>query len=141
MSADETADPPRRYEIEPDPAWDWDDEVDGVLTVELSWAPDALAGRLETLVASPELVAALSREGLTGYTTGPARGYFDEQSDEAETGAAVPELVQFIVGEDPTADFFYQHTQGLVISERALTLLQPRCRNLTVQAAGSDKDD
>jgi hypothetical protein len=94
----------RRYEIDPDPVWDGSDVQDGVLTVELSWVPDALAGRPPELVASPELVTVLLREGLTGFTTGAVRASFDEQSPAAEQGVAVPELVRLIVGDDPSAD-------------------------------------
>jgi hypothetical protein len=48
-----------RYFVEPDPAWDLS-ELDGeTLSVELSWIPDALAGRLEELVATPPLTQAL----------------------------------------------------------------------------------
>ncbi|GGQ56330.1 hypothetical protein [Couchioplanes azureus] len=136
MSTDEPNGGPRRYEIDPDPAWDLSDVQDGVLTVELSWVPDSLAGRPPALVASPELVAALSAEGLTGYTTGAARASFDEDSPAAEEGVAVPELVRLIVGDDPAADFFYERSQGLVVSERALALLQAQCRNLTVTPVG-----
>lgn len=41
-------------------------------------------------------------------------------------------MVRLIVGDDASADFFYVRNQGLVVSERALALLQARCRNLTV---------
>lgn len=136
MSTDQPNGAPRRYEIDPDPAWDLYDEEDGVLSVELSWVPDPLAGRPPELVASPELVTALSAEGLTGYTTGAARGYFNEYTPAAEEGAAVPELVRLIVGEDPAADFSYERSQGLTVSERALALLQARCQNLTVRPTG-----
>jgi len=132
MSADKPNGGPRRYEIDPDPVWDLSDVRDGVLTVELSWVPDALAGRPPELVAGPELVAALHREGLTGYTTGAARATFDEQSPAAEEGVAVPELLRLIVGDDASADLSYQPVRGLVVSERALTVLQSHCHNLTV---------
>ncbi|MFC6018035.1 hypothetical protein ACFP2T_17685 [Plantactinospora solaniradicis] len=136
MSTDEPNGTPRRYKIAPDPAWDWCDEEDGVLSVELSWAPDPLAGRPPELVASPELVTALSAERLTGYTTGTARGTFGDGAFGVEEGATVPELVRLIVGEDPAADFSYERSQGLTVSERALALLQARCQNLTVKPAG-----
>jgi hypothetical protein len=136
MSTDLTNDTPRRYKVDPDPAWDGSDQEDGVLTVELSWVPDQLAGRPPELVAGPELVTTLAAEGLTGYTTGAVRASFDEQSVAAEAGAVVPELVRLIAGEDPAADFFYERSQGLIISERALALLQPRCQNLTVRPVG-----
>jgi hypothetical protein len=136
MSTDKPNGGPRRYRIDPDPVWDGYDVQDGALTVELSWVPDALAGRPPELVASPELVTVLLREGLTGYTTGAVRASFDEQSLAAEQGVAVPELVRLIVGKDPSADFFYERGSGLVISERALALVQARCQNLTVRPAG-----
>ncbi|WP_328468404.1 hypothetical protein OHA21_51705 [Actinoplanes sp. NBC_00393] len=132
MSSDKPDGGPRRYEIDPDPAWDLSDEQDGVLTVELSWVPDSLAGRPPELVASPELVAVMAGAGLTGYTTGAARATFDEQSPAAEEGVPVPELVQLIVGTDASADFSLEQGFGLVLSERALAVIQPHCRNLTV---------
>ena len=137
MSTEQSSGAPRRYAIAPDPAWDWYDEEDGgVLSVELSWAPDALAGRPPELVASPELAEALAAEGLTGFSTGPARGYFTEGAIGVDEGAAPPELVRLIVGEDPSADFSYERSEGLTVTERALTLLQARCQNLTVKSAG-----
>jgi hypothetical protein len=33
--------PSARFVIEPDPAWDGADEIDGELVVEVSWLPDA----------------------------------------------------------------------------------------------------
>jgi hypothetical protein len=135
MSTDEPH-APRRYEIDPDPVWDLSDVRDGVLHVELSWVPDALAGRPPGLVADPELVTALLGEGLTGFTTGAVRATFDEQSLAADEGVAVPELVRLIVGDDASADFCYERGRGLVVSERALAVLRPRCRNLTVSPAG-----
>jgi hypothetical protein len=136
MGIDQSNGTPRRYKIDPDPAWDGSDEEDGVLNVELSWVPDPLAGRVPELVASPELVTAMATERLTGYTTGAARSYFGDGAFGVEEGATAPELVRLIVGEDPTADLFYERSQGLTVSERALALLRPWCRNLTVRPAG-----
>lgn len=136
MSTDEPNGGPRRYKIDPDPAWDGSDVADGVLIVELSWVPDPLAGRPPELVASPELIMAMSVEGLTGYTTDAARGHFGENSFGVEDGAAAPELIRLIVGEDPAADFFHERSQGLIVSERTLTLLQSRCPNLRVTPLG-----
>ncbi len=98
--------------------------------------PDALAGRPPELVASPDLVTALSAEGLTGCTTGAARGYFGEGAFDVEQGATAPELVRLIAGADPAADFYYERGQGLIISARALALLRSWCQNLTVTPAG-----
>jgi hypothetical protein len=132
----EGSDKPRRYEIAPDPAWDWYEEEDGVLVVELSWAPDPFAGRTTELVAGPDFVSLMAAEGLTGYRTGPARGYYDEQAVEAEAGQNPPPLVRIIVGADPAADFSYAQSEGLVVSERALALLRAHCENLLVKPCG-----
>src|SRR5688572_23148914 len=106
-----------RYFVEPDPAWDLS-ELDGeTLSVELSWMPDALAGRLEDLVATPSLVQALLAAGVSGFSTGPARGYFTENSFGGP--APAPELCRLVVGDDPSADLFYLPGEGLVASERA----------------------
>ncbi|MCA2218595.1 hypothetical protein [Jidongwangia harbinensis] len=107
-----------------------------MLSVELSWAPDALAGRPPELVASPELVAAMAAAGLTGYTTGAARGYFGDGAFGIEDGAIAPELIRLIVGDDPAADVSYVRGQGLAVSERALALLRAQCQSLTVQQGG-----
>ena len=132
-----STDSPRRYKIDPDPAWDQTDEENGVLSVELSWVPDALAGRAPNLVASPELVAAMAADGLTGYATGAARGYYREDGGfGVEPGQAPPDLVRILVEETPAADFSYQEGQGLTVSERALALLRAHCENLTVQPVG-----
>ena len=122
----------RRHKIDPDPAWDWYDEVDGVLTVELSWAPDALAGRPPELVASQKLADAMSAEGLTGYRTGEARGVYVQDAFGVTTGDAPPPLVRIVVEENPGADFSYERSQGLTVSGRALALLRAHCENLTV---------
>ena len=136
MSTDQPNGAPRRYEIDPDPAWDWYDEEDGVLAVELSWAPDALAGRPPELVASPELVSAMSAEGLTGFRTGAARGFFSQNAFGVEEGTTAPPLVRILVDENPAADFSYERSQGLTVSERALALLRAHCANLTVDEDG-----
>ncbi|WP_157442044.1 hypothetical protein [Actinoplanes awajinensis] len=84
---------PLRHIVEPDPAWDWTEEVDDVLVVELSWPPDALAGRLDELVASPALVAALTAGGITGFRTAGARGVYREDSFDVDpdTPPAAPD--------------------------------------------------
>lgn len=132
MSIDETRDVSHRIGIYPDPAWDGSDEEDGVLTVELSWPPDALAGRPPELVASPELVAVMAAAGLTGYRTGAARGRYDQDGFGVEAGASPPPLVRLVVGDDPAADFSYRDEEGLTVTERTLILLQAHCQNLTV---------
>ena len=136
MSSENTGGAPRRIAIAPDPAWDWYEEEDGVLAVELSWMPDALAGRAPDFVAGPELIEAMSAAGLTGYRTGAARGYFGEQVVDVEEGTPPPPLVRLLVDDDPAADFAYERGQGLTVTERALAVLQAHCRNLTVQPAG-----
>ncbi|AEV86951.1 hypothetical protein ACWT_5932 [Actinoplanes sp. SE50] len=141
MSTDEASGVPRRYEIDPDPAWDGSDDQDGVLTVVLSWVPDPLVGRPPELAASPELVAALLADGLTGFITGPARATYDEDAFDGAGVMTPPELVRLIVGGDPAADFFYGWGEGLVVSERALALLQTRCRNLTVRPTDEPRPD
>jgi len=135
VKIEETNDAARRYAIEPDPAWDWHEERDGVLTVELSWAPDALAGRLAELVASPALAAAFSTEGLTGYRTNAARGYFHEDAFGVKDGETPPPLVRIVVEEDPTADFSYERSQGLTVSARALAVLRAHCQKLQIEPA------
>ncbi|MGK5683346.1 hypothetical protein [Actinoplanes sp. URMC 104] len=133
MSTEQPNGAPRRYRIEPDPAWDWYEEEDGgVLAVELSWVPDALAGRPPEVVAGPELVAVMADAGLTGYVTGPARGYYVQSAFGVQPSDTAPPLVRLTVGDDQTADFSFLASQGLTVSERALALLQEHCRNLTV---------
>ncbi|MBM2614773.1 hypothetical protein JIG36_04285 [Actinoplanes sp. LDG1-06] len=123
-----------RFEIDPDPAWDLaEEEEGGVLAVELSWEPDALAGRPPELVATPVLVTALSDAGLTGFRTGLARGYYGEGAFGVEEGQTPPDLVRLVVEETPEADFSYERSQGLTVSERALALLQEHCQNLTIK--------
>jgi hypothetical protein len=141
MSTDEVSGVPRRYEIDPDPAWDVSDEQDGVLTVVLSWVPDPLAGRPPDLAASPELAAALSSDGLTGFTTGPVQATYDEDAFDGAGGMTPPELVRLIVGGDPAADFCYERGEGLIVSERALALLRTRCGNLTVRPTDEPRPD
>ena len=136
MSAGEPDATDRRYEIDPDPAWDAYDEADGVLVVELSWLPDALAGRPPEIVAAPELVAALAAAGLTGYRTGPARGHFGAQVIGVEPATAPPPLARLLVGDDPAADFAYEHSRGLTVSARALAVLRAHCDHLTVTPVG-----
>lgn len=126
-----TDEPDDRIAIAPDPAWDAYEDRDGVLTVELSWAPDALAGRPPQLVAAPELVAAMAAAGLTGYRTGEAHGVYDE---DVEDGAAPPPLVRLFVGDDPAADLSYRPGAGLTVTGRALAVLQDHCDHLTVKA-------
>ena len=107
-----------------------------MFVVELSWVPDPLAGRPPQLVGSPGLVAAMAVAGLTGYTTGAARGRFGEGAFGVEEGALAPDLIRLVVGDDPAADFFYEQGQGLIISERALALLQACCQSLRVTPVG-----
>ncbi|GAB7037683.1 MULTISPECIES: hypothetical protein [Catenuloplanes] len=136
MSTDEPNGGPRRYKVDPDPAWDGYDVEDGVLVVELSWMPDPLAGRPPELVAGPELVAAMSAEGFTGYVTGAARAHFGDGAFGVDDDTAAPELVRLVVGEEPAADFSYERGQGLIVSERALALLQSHCQNLRANPLG-----
>ena len=124
-----------RFELQPDPAWDYCEDTDGVLTVELSWVPDALAARAPQIVATPALIAALSAAGLTGFRTGEARGYYREDSFDVEEGEAPPALVRLIVGDDPKADFSYERSSGLTTSPSALAVLQAHCRHLRVEPA------
>ncbi|MGK5683345.1 hypothetical protein [Actinoplanes sp. URMC 104] len=135
MSTEQT-DTPRRIRIDPDPAWDGYDDTDGVLSVEISWAPDALAGRPPQLIATPELVAALSAAELTGYRTGEARVSYDEDAFDVEEGDTPPPMVRLVVEDTPEADFSYRRGRGLTVSERALAVLQAHCRNLTVTPPG-----
>lgn len=125
MKADEP-----RYSIEPDPAWDGWDEEDGVLVVELSWLPDALAGRSEQLVVSPALAEALRSNGITGFQTGAARGILDEDAFDVEPGTPPPPLLRLIPGDDPTADVRYTRPGGLTVSRRALDVLRAHCEHL-----------
>lgn len=123
-----------RFVVEPDPAWDWSEEPDGVLTVELSWKPDALAGRLEEIVASPALIEALRDAGFAGFETAPARGYFGEDSFEDDESTPVPELIRLKVSSDQTADLYYEPRIGLVVTEQVLTVLRAHCTRMTVAA-------
>lgn len=122
----------QRYELEPDPAWDGcEEDDDGVLTVELSWKPDALAARAPDIVASPALAAALTAAGLTGFRTGEARGTYDyDQVFDVEEGELPPPLVRLVVGDDPRADFSYARPAGLTVSPAALAVLHAHCERL-----------
>ncbi|GAA4965336.1 hypothetical protein [Actinoplanes utahensis] len=120
---------PQRYVLEPDPAWDWSEEQDGVFVVELSWVPDALAGRLAKLVVSPALAADLESRGVGGFRTGPARGLLGEDSF-AEPGTPPPPLLRLIPGEDPAEDIAFLPGVGLTVSERALEVLRAHCGQL-----------
>jgi hypothetical protein len=136
MSTEEPRSVSHRIAIDPDPAWDGYEEENGVLAVELSWAPDALAGRPPELVASPELVSVLSSAGLTGYRTAEVRAQYGEDAFDVEEGATPPPLVRLIVDDDPAADFSYRRGEGLTVTERALVLLQAHCQSLTVRPTG-----
>lgn len=133
MSTEEPRGSAHRIGIDPDPAWDGSGQQSGVLAVELTWPPDALAGRPPELVASPELIAAMSAAGFTGYRTGAVRARYDEDAFGVEDGDTPPPLVRLIVGDDEAADFSYQRPAGLTVTERALILLQAHCGNLTVR--------
>lgn len=123
----------RRFVLEPDPAWDWYDDQDGVLTVELSWMPDALAGRLTELVVSPELAGALAAGGVTGFTVGIAVGFFAERGAlDVLPGELPPDLVRLCVGDDLSADLAYLPGIGLTASQRVLDLFKAHCRHLDV---------
>ena len=128
-----------RYEVEPDPALDGADELDGVFVVELTWVPDALAGRLDELVASPQLVAALTQAGISGFTTGAARGWYDDENSFVDEGTPPPELVRLVVGSDPDADMSLRGPRGfqLYVSEAALAVLQQHCQSLGVEPAST----
>lgn len=135
MSSEEPRSVARRIVIDPDPAWDGHEEENGTLAVELTWPPDALAGRPPELVASPELLTAMSAAGLTGYRIGEARAQYGEGAFDVEEGATPPPLVRLIVDDDPEADFSYRRGEGLTVTGRALALLQAHCQNLTVGPA------
>ncbi|WP_203823250.1 hypothetical protein [Actinoplanes palleronii] len=121
---------PLRHIVEPDPAWDWTEEVDDVLVVELSWPPDALAGRLDELVASPALVAALTSGGITGFRTAGARGVYREDSFDVDPDTPPPPLTRLLVGDDPAADMSYAAHTGLSVSQRTLEILRTHCERL-----------
>jgi hypothetical protein len=120
----------RRYLVEPDPAWDWFEDRDGVLTVELSWPPDALAGRGDDIVADPILVRALQGAGITGFHTAPAAGRYREDSFGVDASTPPPALVRLHVDGDDAADVRYHPTDGLVVTERALAVLRTYCTGL-----------
>ena len=121
--------------VEPDPAWDWFEDRDGVFTVELSWPPDALAGRGEDIVASPDVVRALQGAGITGFRTAPAAGHYREDSFGVDADTPPPELVRLLVDGDDEADLRYRPTEGLVVTERALAVLRSHCTSLQVRTA------
>jgi hypothetical protein len=127
----------QRYAVEPDPAWDWSEEQNGELVVELSWPPDALAGRLEDLVVSPALAAALVARGLTGFLTSAASGVFRDDAFGIEQGVTPPPLLRLLAGEDPAQDVAYVPRVGLTVSARALDVLQAHCDRLQVETIDS----
>jgi hypothetical protein len=131
-----------RYYVEPDPAWDLSEIRDGTLTMELSWMPDALAGRMEEIVASPQLVTALKQAGVSGFTTSLAHGYFTENSIDVEVEVEpAPRLQQLHLGNDETADLYYAHAVGLIASPRAVEVLRTHCTNITIQPQPATTDD
>ncbi|GIH03843.1 hypothetical protein Rhe02_19100 [Rhizocola hellebori] len=124
--------PSQRFALEPDPAWDWSEtDAEGALVVELSWLPDALAGRLDELVASPDLARALTEAGVTGFTIATARGLLHENFFEAP-GTPSPQLQRLVVGDELHADLSYQRKTGLIASPRAVAVLAAHCRQLTI---------
>jgi hypothetical protein len=123
--------------FEPDPAWDWSDNRDGVLVVELGWSPDALAGRLADLVVSPALAAALVAHGVSGFRSSAARGVFREDPFGVEPGASPPPLVRLVAGDDPAADVACVPSVGLTVSGRALDVLRTHCARLQVETIDS----
>ncbi|WP_067500190.1 hypothetical protein [Actinoplanes sp. TFC3] len=118
--------------VEPDPAWDASTDENGVLTVELSWPPDALAGRQEELVISPGLAQALTGAGLTGFTTAAAAGVYLDQTFGVEPGDVPPPLLRLVPGDDALADLAYVPGKGFSVSEKALQVLQAHCKSLMV---------
>lgn len=124
---------PHRYALQPDPVWDGSQERDGVLLVELSWTPDALAGRPPDLVVSPALAAALTAHELTGFRTGAAQAAYDEDAFDVEPGTPPPPLVRLILGDDETRDLAYARPRGLTASNRALDVLQAHCDHLQAE--------
>ena len=124
---------PERFKLQPDPAWDWNEEDgDGVLVVELSWSPDGLAARNEQIVVRTEVADALAAAEITGFTLGPARGVYSEQALEMEDGDEPPGLLRLTPGDDPAADIAYVEQDGLTVSKRALDVLQAHCTNLRI---------
>lgn len=124
---------PERFKLQPDPAWDWNEvDGDGVLVVELSWTPDAMAARNEDIVVSPALADALVAAKVTGFTTGAARGVYSEQAFGVDEGEEPPALLRLIPGDDPAADIAYVKGDGLTVSRRALDLLRAHCQNLQI---------
>jgi hypothetical protein len=126
--------PSRGYVLIPDVAWNRQEEVDGVLVVHLTHAPDALAGQPADFVVSPQLVADLEAAGLSGYRTGPAKGFY--RPDGAASGEPAPPLKRFIVGQDFSEDFALGPEVGLTASQRAVDVLRGRCQALRVRPMG-----
>lgn len=120
-----------RFVLEPDPAWDGSETDNDELIVELTWLPDALAGRLEELVASAELTAALVNASITGVTTARARAVITDNSF-IDMDAAAPTVVRLIVGHDPTADLAFVPGHGLVASPRATAIIAGHCDRIDI---------
>ena len=118
--------PESRFVIEPDPAWDAAEETEGELVVEVSWLPDALAGRGDQLVASPVLLDALTAAGVTGFTTTPARVAIPGDAF-VEPGTATPVVTPLIAGDDLGADLAYVDGRGLIASPRATAIIMGQC--------------
>ena len=123
----------QRYVVDPDPAWDLSELRNSTLHVELSWNPDALAGRLEELVASPKLVSALEVAGITGFTSSPAYGYFSSDAIGVTHETVAPELLQLHVGRDGHADLSYLPESGLIASERAVEVIRRHCDKAAIE--------
>jgi hypothetical protein len=121
------------FVVEPDPAWDWSEDVDGVLTVELSWKPDGIAGRLDELVTSPALLRDLQEAGFSGFNTGPARGYYREDSFGADESTPAPDLIQLNVDHDEAGDIHYVPEVGLIVSGRVLSVLKDHCTRMSAE--------
>jgi hypothetical protein len=121
-----------RFFLEPDPAWDVS-TIDGdLLEVELSWFPDALEGRLDELLVSPALVDSLMAAGITGFTTGPGRGFFTDNA-LVDPNTMPPALVRLLVGDDVSADLAYLSRECLVASDRARAIISQHCTRLDVE--------
>jgi hypothetical protein len=123
--------PGSRFVIEPDPAWDAAVETDGELVVEVTWLPNALAGRGDELVASLALVDALTVAGITGFTTAPARAIIPDGAF-VEPGTAPPVVVRLLTGDDPAADLAYVDGHGLIASPRATAIIVGHCGEAAV---------
>jgi hypothetical protein len=123
--------PSSRFVLDPDPAWDASEVQGKVLVVELTWMPDALAGRRDELVVSPTLAEAMATAGLTGYTMGEARGALDEDGF-TEPSDSAPPLMRLIPGDDPAMDLAYVPQEGLIASPRATAIIAGHCKELAV---------